>query len=82
MEKSFHLVMTSDRTDRVRAELHTGTANGETRIQISMWLPNCQSARPLAEVQAEVLRLAIADLEREREAHLSQLPPPGATASP
>lgn len=47
-----------------------------------MWLPNCQSARPLAEVQAEVLRLAIADLEREREAHLSQLPPPGATASP
>lgn len=71
MEKSFRLSMDTAKPDGLRAELQFGKDLGRTVITIAMTIPNQIAAETVAKAQAEVLRLAIADLEAERRALLS-----------
>lgn len=71
MEKSFKLTMDIEKPDAVRAELLYTKADGRTVISIAMTVPNEIAAQTVAQAQAEVLRMAISDLEQERAALLA-----------
>ena len=63
MELSFSLRVDTNKPDAVRAELVESKADGRTVISITLTLSNQIARQPLAAVQAEVVRLAIADLQ-------------------
>lgn len=63
MEISFSLRVDTNQPDAVRAELVESRADGKTVISIALTLSNQIAHQPLAAVQAEVVRLAIADLQ-------------------
>ena len=71
MEKSFRLSTQMDNGDALRAQLQFAKAEGRTVITIDMTVPNQLSQMSLAQAQAEVLRMAIEDLQAERAAHLA-----------
>lgn len=73
MEKSIRLSVDTANPDRLHVEMTTGKAAGRTVITISMSVPNQVESIPLAQLQAEVLRMAIADLQEERSALLGSL---------
>lgn len=80
MELKFSLTVDSAQPTQVRAELTESKTNGRTVITIAMTLANRIGLQTLAQVQAEVAALAIADLQdlHARLESIASTPPPPA----
>lgn len=80
MELKFSLTVDTSQPDAVRADLTESKANGRTVITVAMTLANRYGHQSLAAVQAEVVALAIADLQdlHARLESIASTPPPPA----
>ena len=70
MEKRFTLSINPEHGPGLRAEIVFSKASGRTVITAGMSVPNQVGHLTLLQAQAEVLRMAIADLTEERDALL------------
>jgi hypothetical protein len=80
MELKFSLTVDTAQPDAVRAELTESKTNGRTVITIAMTLANRIAHQTLTAAQAEVVALAIADLQdlHARLESIATPPPPPA----
>lgn len=67
MEKSFKLTLDTDKPDALRAELVFSKTDGRTVITVAMTVGNQTGHLPLMAAQADVIRMAMADLQEEHD---------------
>ena len=80
MEKSFRMSIDTEAPHKgLRADLVFSKEDGRTRITVSMGVPNRIGHLAILQAQADVIRMAMDDLQREHDSLLRSLADHSAT---